>query len=1065
MDDNDYVCLGLMAPLSGLVELYGPEIARAGRIACDEINEQGGVLGRPLKLIVVDDGSLPDSAVPAAERLIDEHHCAAIIGNLLSNSRIAVANRVAEPRQVPMLNFSFYEGSILGRYFFHFAALPNQQIDRMIPYMTERFGPKMFFAGNNYEWPRGSIDAAKRVLTAGHGEIVGEEYLPIGCTMEEIDRLLEKVAHSGADVFVPYFAGADQIHLLTRFTERGLKPRMAVVMGHYDEAMVGNLPPEVREGFFSSNTYFMSVETPENRSYIKRLAAQPEVSGIWPRGNGVLTNFGEGTYICVHAFASAARAAGTLAPDALVAALEHVSVRGPQGEVVMDPVTHHARVNTYLSRCEADGTFSLVEHFGQNDPRIPERYRTEGTPAAAADSAKPLVGLTESAALPVGVAVFDSNHRLIHANTNLRRIWGYDHHETLIGSYGGDLWSPPEAFERVIKELSGEWTGRISARLSDGTTKPLEITLEPTTHCRNPATGYTLTCVDPLAPTDSLNRLETAHRILSVADIAIIATNHEGIIIQANEGACTLFGYPAEEIVGLSVHLLLPPHFRERHKQHLRWFVDADVNELPMGHRGEISGYRKDGTFFPAEATLSKFPGPEGPIVVATLRDISARKEAEEELLWKASHDPLTQLPNRALIRDRLTNALERSKRYGHGIALLFIDLDGFKLVNDSYGHDTGDRLLIAIGSLLMEQVRPGDTVARFGGDEFVILCEQADDSAAISGLAERINDVLRAPIEVDGQRLFATASIGVAYGHGATHSSEDLLRNADAAMYQAKDQGRDGWRVFNQEIHLRAKERLAIATGLRDAVADDELSLVFQPIVDCHNKRIGGVEALLRWTHAGHPVSPAVFIPVAEMTGSILSIGLWVFERACLMEARWRERFGHEHSPYVSINLSTRQLDDEGLVESFQRIIEETGADPSNLLLEVTETSLMADVEANLRVLNRLAELGLSMAVDDFGTGYSSLAQLLRLPVQTLKIDRIFVDGLDKHEESRTIVSTVVTMARALNLEVIAEGVENEEQLRQLKIMGCDRLQGFHLHRPMAAETLETLLATPSPP
>ncbi|WP_054774436.1 substrate-binding protein [Methylogaea oryzae] len=274
-----------MPPLTGLVSLYGQEIVWAARIACDEINEQGGVLGRPLELIVEDDGSLPQTAVPAALRLVEEHRCAAIIGNLLSNSRIAVAGQVAETKRIPYLNFSFYEGSISGRYFFHFAALPNQQIDKMIPWMGRQYGFKMFFAGNNYEWPRGSIDAAKRVLNGLGGDVVGEEYLPIGASPEEIDVLLRQVARSGADVFVPYFAGSDQLTLLTHFTEMGLKNHMAVVMGHYDEAMVSRLPASVREGFYSSNTYFMSVPTQENRRYLARLAALPGIDGIWPKGN------------------------------------------------------------------------------------------------------------------------------------------------------------------------------------------------------------------------------------------------------------------------------------------------------------------------------------------------------------------------------------------------------------------------------------------------------------------------------------------------------------------------------------------------------------------------------------------------------------------------------------------------------------------------------------------------------------------------------------------------------------------------------------------------------------
>lgn len=327
-DPHSPARLGLLAPLTGVVGLYGQEIATIGRIARDEVNAAGGLLGRPLELVVIDDGSLPESAVPAAEHLAEAHGCTALIGNLLSNSRIAVASRVAEPRRIPLLNFSFYEGSIFGRYFFNFAALPNQQIERMIPYFAERFGPKMFFAGSNYEWPLGSIDAAKRSLKALGGEVVGEQYLPLGS--DDTNDLLDRVARSGADVFVPYFAGSEQVQLLTRFAEMGLKSRMAVVMGHYDENLAGHLAPKVRAGLYSTNTYFMPVDTPENHQVLARLAEQPGVSGLWPRGNATMTDFSEGVCLSVRAFAAAVERAGSTDREAVVDALEEISVRSTQ---------------------------------------------------------------------------------------------------------------------------------------------------------------------------------------------------------------------------------------------------------------------------------------------------------------------------------------------------------------------------------------------------------------------------------------------------------------------------------------------------------------------------------------------------------------------------------------------------------------------------------------------------------------------------------------------------------------------------------------------------------------
>ena len=961
------VRLGLMPPLTGLVALYGPEITRAARIACDEINERGGVLGRPLELIVEDDGSLPDTAVPAAERLLDDHRCVALIGNLLSNSRIAIAAQVAEPRRVPYLNFSFYEGSIASRYFFHFAALPNQQIARMVPFMARRYGPKMFFAGNNYEWPRGSIDAAKTALRQIDGDIVGEEYLPIGVHPEEIDRLLDQVSRSGCDVFVPYFAGQDQITLLSRFTERGLKRRMAVVMGHYDEAMVSRLPPEVREDFYSSNTYFMSLETAENNHFKQRLARQPGVDGIWPHGNGVLTNFGEGTYVCVHAFANAAEAAGSLDPEALVNALERVRVSAPQGIVEMDPATHHAHVNTCLARCNADGSFTVVDHFGRIAPEIPERYRQQ-----------------------------------LHT---------------------GRLHESP---------LSPELTARLAAELGQ-----------------------------------AQRRIDTAQQILSIADMAIIATDLRGLITEANRSASQIFGYGQGEMIGLSVHLLVPPQFRQRHAEHFAAFVAGDETERRMSSRGEIMGYRKDGSFFPLEASIAKFRNGDDWLLVVTLRDVTERKKAEEELTRRATHDPLTGLPNRELIRERLTNALQRSRRSGLSVVLLFVDLDGFKLINDTHGHEAGDGLLKTVANRLIEQVRPGDTVARLAGDEFVVLCEQVEQPSSLSVLAERINDSLRQPIVLASQPLFVSASVGIAIGNGSTHSADDMLRQADTAMYAAKERGRDGWAFFNDSLQEQARQRLAITNGLRLAIEREELTLRFQPIVAAETGRIVGAEALLRWRPPQGEISPALFIPIAESTGAIVPIGAWVFRAACRSEAGWRARWGTE-APYVSVNLSTRQLGEVGLVEEFSAILAETGADPGRVLLEITETALMADVEANLRVLRRLAEIGLRVAVDDFGTGYSSLAQLTRLPVSVLKIDRAFIDGLDKSTEARTVIRAVIGLGRSLGLKLVAEGVETATQRVELCASGCDFIQGYFFHRPLEEsrfmETVEALQRSDPP-
>jgi diguanylate cyclase (GGDEF)-like protein/PAS domain S-box-containing protein len=713
--------------------------------------------------------------------------------------------------------------------------------------------------------------------------------------------------------------------------------------------MASSLPAAVREGFYSSNTYFMTLDVPQNQHYLQRLAREPGVYGIWPHGNGVLTNFGEGAYLCVHAFANAAEAAGTTEAEALVMALENVRVSGPQGMVEMDPATHHASVNTYLSRCNLDGTFSIVESFGCNPPVIPERYRDHSRPNR----------LHESPASP-------------------------------------------------------EVTARLAAEVGAARRK-----------------------------------LGTAYQILSIADMAILATDALGIITESNRSACSIFGYSESELLGMSVHMLLPPHFRQRHVDLLRGFVDGEETERRMSGRSEVMGYRKDGSFFPLEASIAKFRNGDEWLLVVTMRDITERKKAEDELTRRATHDPLTGLPNRTLIRERLATALQRSRRNGLSVVLLFVDLDGFKLINDTHGHEAGDSLLKAVSSRLIEQVRPGDTVARLAGDEFVVLCEQVEQPDTMSVLADRINDALRQPVEFNGVSLYVTASIGIAIGSGSTHSADDLLRYADTAMYAVKEAGRDGWQFFNESLQEQARQRLSITNGLRTALERNELSPRFQPIVAAESGRIVGAELLLRWKPPQGDVSPAVFIPIAEMTGAIVPIGAWVFRQACRAEVDWRQRWG-EMAPYVSVNVSARQLSEETLAEDFTAILRETGADPARLLLEITETSLMADVESNLRILRRLADLGLRVAVDDFGTGYSSLAQLARLPVNVLKIDRAFVDGLDKSEESRTIIRAVIGLGRSLGLKLVAEGVENGAQQRELCAYGCDLIQGYYFHRPL---------------
>jgi len=626
-----------MPPLTGLVGMYGAEISHAGQIACDEVNESGGVLGRPLELVIEDDGSLPESAVAAAAKLVDQHRCVAIIGNLLSNSRIAVAYEVAEPRRMPYLNFSFYEGSILSHYFFHFAALPNQQIDRMIPYMHKQYGPRMFFAGNNYEWPRGSIDAAKRALEQSGGEVIGEAYYPLGVGNGDIEGLLDQLDKSDADVFVPYFAGADQIQLLTRFTERGLKSRMAVVMGHYDEVMSSRLPPEVREGFYSSNTYFMTLATPENSAYLERLSTQPGVNGVWPLGNGILTNFGEGAYLCVKAFAKAANQAGSLEPEALVNALETIDVSGPQGAVQMDPVTHHAKVNTYLSRCRADGSFAIIERFGVISPVLPERYRHLRISRQSLQEdiylqSRMIAQMTEAVLL-----VHARDGVIVYTNPGTERMFGYGPGE-LAGKFFSVLFartddSAGEITASIGATLSkkGVWQGQTENIARDGKRFWCAASASVFTHPKYGEVWMILNkdITERKRVEEQLrSALQYARSLIEASLDPLVTISAEGKITDVNEATAQATGVSREALVGsdFSDYFTEPDKARAGYQE---VFAKGAVTDYPLTLR-HASGNVMDVLY---NASVYRNDKNDVAGVFAAARDISERKKAGQEVL------------------------------------------------------------------------------------------------------------------------------------------------------------------------------------------------------------------------------------------------------------------------------------------------------------------------------------------------------------------------------------------------------------------------------------------------
>jgi diguanylate cyclase (GGDEF)-like protein len=444
------------------------------------------------------------------------------------------------------------------------------------------------------------------------------------------------------------------------------------------------------------------------------------------------------------------------------------------------------------------------------------------------------------------------------------------------------------------------------------------------------------------------------------------------------------------------------------------------------------------------------------------------RRTMERRLQYRALHDPLTDLPNRPLLLDRMRQALRRAERSGAMTAVLFLDLDNFKAVNDSLGHRAGDQLLVELSERLPRCLRSGDTVARIGGDEFAFLLEDVRDVDEAVGVAARVSREAQSPMMLEGQEVALTASIGVAASPSGADRPEDLLRNADLAMYEAKKRGKNRYRLFDASTGSATRTRLRLASELRRAVERQEFSVRYQPKVmlgdpqDTRPPRIVGVEALVRWEHPTRGlISPVDFIPIAEETGLILPIGSWVLEEACRKAVELQRACPTNPPLMMSVNLSARQFETEDLASDVARVLAQSGLDPSSLLLEITESVLMADAPVTTTVLQELKALGVGIAVDDFGTGYSSLSYLNRFPVDFLKIDRSFASHLEQNVESVAVVSSMIELSRVLGLKTVAEGVETPEQLRLLEELGCDLAQGFHFAPPLTGDEVLEVIQT----
>lgn len=537
-----------------------------------------------------------------------------------------------------------------------------------------------------------------------------------------------------------------------------------------------------------------------------------------------------------------------------------------------------------------------------------------------------------------------------------------------------------------------------------------------------------------------------------------------------------VLGYSPEELKATSPLEQIHPDDRPR--------VLQAAEKARLTGRGERLEYRirhKNGSWRHLESTASAIQNAQGETekLVIVNRDITERKRAEDMLVHNAFHDGLTNLPNRALFLDRLQHALTLSKKHpNYRFAVLLIDIDEFKIINDSMGHPAGDELLIQVGRRLTESVRRADTVsrpraggtsekpasddtlARLGGDEFTVLLDDIRDPIEAIRVSGRIQSELTAPFVVNGQEVVISASIGIASSTTSHTHAEDLLRDADIAMYRAKRSGKAHCEVFDTAMHASAVKRLTLETDLRKALDQGEFRVYYQPILSLQTDKITGFEALTRWQRPEGLVPPAEFIPVADETGLIVPMNRLLLREACEQLLAWQTQFPGNPSLTMSVNVTAKEFARADFAEEIEKTLRQTGVNPGNLHLEIVETIAMGDAEKAGRVLAELKALGLGLSIDDFGTGYSSLSRLRRIPVDTLKIDRVFISNMDTDPESREIVRVIITLAHNFGLKVVAEGVEKIEHVNQLKQLRCDSAQGFFYSKPVAGQAISQLLA-----
>ncbi len=550
--------------------------------------------------------------------------------------------------------------------------------------------------------------------------------------------------------------------------------------------------------------------------------------------------------------------------------------------------------------------------------------------------------------------------------------------------------------------------------------------------------------------------LRLAAAVFKTASEGMIITNAESKIINVNDAFSQITGFSSQEVMGLSPELLKSGH-------HTAEFYANMYQKLGSDGRweGEIYNKRKNGEIFPEWLVISAIYDHNQVLegYVGLFNDISAQKQDQEQIWHQANFDSLTGLANRNLFLDRFSSAIKRAERNKNHVALLFIDLDRFKAVNDTLGHLVGDLLLQEVSSRIKENQRKSDTISRLGGDEFAVIVPEINDLHNIENLVNKLLESLAEPYRLNGNEAFISASIGITLFPDDGKTTQTLLRNADSAMYKAKHKGRNDYHFFTSAMDKEAHRRRTLEKSLYQAVENNEFSIHYQPIIDLNTDKIVSCEALVRWSHPKKGmISPNEFIPLAEDTGIIVAIGEWVLRESCLVATKWLKQFGST-APAISVNVSSFQFKRKNIPDLVAQVLNETGLPADKLTLEITESLLVNDDDNTLEQLKTIRQLGVSLSIDDFGTGYSSLSYLKKFPITTLKIDRSFIMGIPENTEDKALVEAIISMALSLNLKIVAEGVETLDQSIYLKTQHCTHVQGFLYSKPLPFNEFNQLI------